>query len=379
MVITRAQQRAEQLLHAAAFAATEFGEQGETEEQPQQQPDAGETQHDESSTHHDVTSLAAAANNNNNDHDTNDTASPPTAAAAVAANNSVPSNRHLQVRDSFNAPGVRREARSISGSTLKVYQSNNIRLILYLYKNKAELLVGELRRQLDANAEPNYSDVVRRYPEYVSRGGKKSLDERKEEFREGLLKEVICDALGAPGTPPRRQVIDFVAFTADVDIFVDYVTGIRKDDGALNMARSYASHRSSLGYLFARYRYVPSGEFDEGLKESSEGIKRRLAVGRCLAHLRHENIKKHKPDKDNSIPTLQTLAAQRVGPLLPMYVAACGHEYVGSALQSVSSDILCETSIALASSTEATISDRVLRALVHSGGVSRLVKCIDIS
>ncbi len=376
-VITRAQQRAEQRHTAAiaAFAAAEFGEQGETEEQPQQQPDAGETQHDESSTHHDVTSLAAAANNN--DHD-NDTASPPAAAAAAAAaiaaaaNNRVRSNRHLQVRDSFNAPGVRREARSISGSTLKVYQSNNIRLILYLYKNKAELLVGELRRQLDANAEPNYSDVVRCYPEYVSRGGKKSLDERKEEFREGLLKEVICYALGAPGTPPRRQVIDFVAFTADVDIFVDYVTGIRKDDGALNKARSYASHRSSLGYLFAHYRYVPSREFDEGLKESSEGIKRRLAVGRCLAHYRHENIKKHKPDKDNSIPTLQTLAAQRVGPLLPMYVAACGHEYVGSALQSVSSDILCETSIALASS-EATISDGILRALVHSGGVSRLV------
>ncbi|KAL7427330.1 hypothetical protein ACHAXM_000803 [Skeletonema potamos] len=76
------------------------------------------------------------------------------------------------------------------------------------------------------------------------------------------------------------------------------------------------------------------------------------------------------------VPSLQKIAAQRLGPLLPIYVAACGHEYVGSALQSVSPDILCEVSIALANSPQsegATITDGVLKSLVQSGVASRLV------
>ncbi len=88
----------------------------------------------------------------------------------------------------------------------------------------------------------------------------------------------------------------------------------------------------------------------------------------------------HKHDKQNSnninnISSLQKLAAQRLGPLLPMYVAACGHEYVGNALQSVSSDVICEISIALANSpqSEATITDGVIKSLVQSGVASRLV------
>ena len=167
---------------------------------------------------------------------------------------------------------MRRKARS--ASTFDGHQRNNIRLLLYLYENKPELLVEAFRRQLDdANAEPDYSEVERRYPEYVRRGGKKSLDERKEEFRQNLLKQVISYALGAPGTTPRQQVIDFVAFTADVDIFVDYVTEIRKDDGSLNKAGTYAGHRSSLTYLFRRYRYSPPPEFNEDLKEGFEQYK----------------------------------------------------------------------------------------------------------
>jgi hypothetical protein len=168
---------------------------------------------------------------------------------------------------------VRRKARS--ESTFDGHQRNNKRFLLYLYENKPELLVEALRRQLDdANAEPDYSEVERRHPEYVRRGGEKSLDERKEEFRQNLLKEVISDALGAPGTTPRQQVIDFVAFTADVDTFVNYVTEIRKDDGSLNKAGTYAGHRSSLTYLFRRYRYSPPPEFNEDLKEGFEGVKR---------------------------------------------------------------------------------------------------------
>ena len=271
--ITRTHGRAQQQAAAqqpaainAAFAAADF--HGAEHYQLQQQSG---TQDDESSTtpsnaghHHDGSSQAAVANNNNID---NGTAAPPAADAAAAANNRtnrvVPSNRLLRLRQNFNATCVRREARS--ASTFDGHHRNNIRFLLYIYGNKPESLVEELRRQLDdANAEPDYSDVERLFPIYVRRGGKKSLDERKEEFRQKLLKR---DALGPPGTTPPRQVIDFDAFTTDVDIFVDYVIKIRKEDGSLNKAGTYAGHRSSFTYLFRRYKYFPPPEFNEDLKE----------------------------------------------------------------------------------------------------------------
>ena len=63
---------------------------------------------------------------------------------------------------------MRKKARS--KSTFDGHQRNNERLILYLYEHNVEILVDELRRALDdANAEPDYSDVVRRHPQYVRR------------------------------------------------------------------------------------------------------------------------------------------------------------------------------------------------------------------
>lgn len=96
--------------------------------------------------------------------------------------------------------------------------------------------------------------------------------------------------------------------------------------------------------------------------------------GWLLTHDMH-NHDKHDNNNINNISSLQKLAAQRLGPLLPMYVAACGHEYVGNALQSVSSEVLSEISIALANSpqSEATITDGVIKSLVQSGVASRLV------
>ena len=94
-----------------------------------------------------------------------------------------------------------------------------------------------------------------------------------------MLKQVISDALGPPGTTPPRQVIGFDAFTitTDVDIiFVDYVIKIRKEDGSLNKADTYAGHRSSLTYLFRCYNYSPPPEFNRFLREGFEGVKRIL-------------------------------------------------------------------------------------------------------
>jgi len=48
------------------------------------------------------------------------------------------------------------------------------------------------------------------------------------------------------------------------------------------------------------------------------------------------------------IPSLQKLAAQTLGPLLPMYCAACGSDFVGASLKSVSASMISELSISLA-------------------------------
>ena len=94
--------------------------------------------------------------------------------------------------------------------------------------------------------------------------------------------------LGPPGTTPPRQVIDFDAFTitTDVDIFVDYVMKIRKEDGSLNKAGTYAGHRSILTYLFRRYKYFPPPEFNEDLKEGLEGVK---CILNRMEHYRNEH------------------------------------------------------------------------------------------
>jgi hypothetical protein len=96
---------------------------------------------------------------------------------------------------------------------------------------------------------------------------------------------------------------------------------------------------------------------------------------------RYKNIN-HLITKDMSrVPTLQSLAAQVLGPLLPVYVAACGHEFIGECLKSASPEILAQLSISLAKSSlgsdenEATFAttDGVVKALVHSGVATGLV------
>lgn len=83
------------------------------------------------------------------------------------------------------------------------------------------------------------------------------------------------------------------------------------------------------------------------------------------------------------IPSLQSLAARVLGPLLPMYVAAFGHDFVGECLKSASPDILAELSISLAKSSSASLheaeeamyatTDGVVKALVQSGIATGLV------
>ena len=88
-------------------------------------------------------------------------------------------------------------------------------------------------------------------------------------------------------------------------------------------------------------------------------------------------------NKQNRIPSLQLLAAQVIGPLLPMYVAACGNDFIGDCLKSASPEVIAQLSISLAKSSLASnqekddatyaTTDGVVKALVHSGVATGLV------
>lgn len=80
----------------------------------------------------------------------------------------------------------------------------------------------------------------------------------------------------------------------------------------------------------------------------------------------------------NSIPSLQTLAAQTLGPVLPLYCAACGSEFVGKSLKSISAEILSELTISLANNhledwTSPFMTNGVVRAIMYSGMATGMV------
>eukprot|EP00581_Thalassiosira_minuscula_P005753 CAMPEP_0183742680 /NCGR_PEP_ID=MMETSP0737-20130205/64822_1 /TAXON_ID=385413 /ORGANISM="Thalassiosira miniscula, Strain CCMP1093" /LENGTH=641 /DNA_ID=CAMNT_0025978271 /DNA_START=21 /DNA_END=1946 /DNA_ORIENTATION=+ len=87
----------------------------------------------------------------------------------------------------------------------------------------------------------------------------------------------------------------------------------------------------------------------------------------------------------NGIPPLQMIAARALGPLLPMYCAAAGSDFVGESLRSVSASVLSELAISLAMSDWSSernshqggsifaTTDGAVKALVHSGGATGLV------
>jgi hypothetical protein len=54
----------------------------------------------------------------------------------------------------------------------------------------------------DVVANIDYSSIISKYDKYRKNGGKKSLEERKKEYKICLLRDEVKDALGAPGTTP---------------------------------------------------------------------------------------------------------------------------------------------------------------------------------
>ena len=146
---------------------------------------------------------------------------------------------------------------------------------MYLWETNSEYANDKLRHTLDdATADIDYSLVQRQFRCYQKGGGKKTLQERKADYRKAIIRDVISEFLGEPGTTLPKNVLDLNALDANVDIFVKYLTDARKGNGGLLKGGSYASHHSSLTYLFWRYQHVPSRMFEVELKECMEGIKR---------------------------------------------------------------------------------------------------------
>ena len=122
----------------------------------------------------------------------------------------------------------------------------------------------------DVAAEIEYSIVENRHRRYK---GKKTLEQRKVDFRARTLREEIKDALGVPPGNNRRT-INFDELNKDHDIFLKYLTEVcRKEDGGLHRAVSYTSQRSSLTFLYRRYNETQPIEFSTGLSESMLGVK----------------------------------------------------------------------------------------------------------
>ena len=81
-------------------------------------------------------------------------------------------------------------------------------------------------------------------------------------------------ALLAKGPRSRPQTVDFEKFLADPTIYAMYLSRKRKPGDALMKARGYGGYRSSLMYLFKRYRVLPSEQYLLDVKDYLDGIQR---------------------------------------------------------------------------------------------------------
>ena len=110
---------------------------------------------------------------------------------------------------------------------------------------------------------------------------------------------------------------------------------------------------------------------------STKSIEDRHEAGWLLSYDKDQT--QHINTTNYSIPSLQHLAAQKLGPILPMYCASIGNEFVGESLKSVSADILSQLSISLAKNNPSdndmlfATTDGIAKALAHSGVLSEVV------
>jgi hypothetical protein len=185
-----------------------------------------------------------------------------------------PGRRLAEFRENFNPENIRKSSKSTA--TFAKHQSNHERLLVWLYEKKADYLHSAFKQELtDADATVDYQVPSHSHAKYVQRGGEKSLEARMQDYRIKILRKAAKSALGTPGMPPPRPTVRLEALENDVDCFLDFIASIRKDkNGGLLKSGAYTAFRSSLTYLFHRYRYVPSRAYEKEMKEAMEGVKR---------------------------------------------------------------------------------------------------------
>ncbi len=189
----------------------------------------------------------------------------------------------------FTAEIVRRS--SGAHDTFTKRQNHNERFILYLFETEAlhPFLHDEFLHELtDINTAVDYSDVINKYRKYRRNGGKKTLEERKEECRIKLLRDHIAHTLNTPGLQPRGQTVNFDALENNVDVFVNYLTTCRRNGVDVMKPKTYSGLRSSFTYLFRRYRRTTSRQFDIELSECMEGIKRYTTELACKGRIEED-------------------------------------------------------------------------------------------
>jgi hypothetical protein len=166
------------------------------------------------------------------------------------ANDTQIGQRLANLRDNFNPENIRKSSKA--KATFKKHQSNHERFIVHLFEKRPDLLHPEFRDSLqDTVTEIDYSDVEQRYRRYQRNGGKKSLEQRKADYRIELLRVHVADALGTPGTNPPRQTVNLELLEHnDINAFLNYITTVRKPNNGLFKSNGYTSFRSSLTYLF---------------------------------------------------------------------------------------------------------------------------------
>ena len=99
--------------------------------------------------------------------------------------------RLADIRNNFNPENIRKSSKA--KATFKKHQSNHERFIVYLFEKRPDLLHPEFRDSLqDTVTEIDYSDVQQRYCRYQRNGGKKSLEQRKADYRIGNLEVPVA-------------------------------------------------------------------------------------------------------------------------------------------------------------------------------------------
>jgi hypothetical protein len=153
----------------------------------------------------------------------------------------------------------------------KTFYKNQLfseRMILYYYysNHRDTILTRELITALNQERE----NVV--YPPYNSRKKKLSEEQQRKAYVEQRLRKVISAFIGPAESSPPKEIMHFANHTSDH--FGEYITALRKSNGAIYQPGSYKGYRSGLSYLQKRYKFTATVDFTTELTDLMTGVQR---------------------------------------------------------------------------------------------------------